>query len=278
MKKFVYTILALTVVATLAWAATVRRETVRWDFINGIRAFSVTDLSGNTLMGAGANGETVMNGTDGTLTMTRNTSGTVTVTAADDDATAALTVLPGGAAAMGIGGASTTAVTVLTDSTGNGEVVLPAASVGAAEVGSGFLRVVYCGENDENGAVFVGPVPLTTVDPVLADATCDALDSATESTADAIVSVLYALTPKYMACIHDATLGSGETIVYQLRSAEASISGLACTSVEATTGCEIALPTASAVALNATSAVSITQTSNNADADESKCVVYYAVN
>lgn len=61
------------------------------------------------------NGESVSAATDGQFTFTRDTPGTVTVTAADDDATAALTVLPGGAAALTLGGASTTGVSVVSD-------------------------------------------------------------------------------------------------------------------------------------------------------------------
>jgi hypothetical protein len=81
-----------------------------------------------------ANSESITNGTDGQFTMTRNDAGTVTVTAADNNAVADLTILPGGAAAMTIGGASTTALTVTTDSTGTAEVVLPTDAISAGEI------------------------------------------------------------------------------------------------------------------------------------------------
>lgn len=61
------------------------------------------------------NNNTISAATDGTFLLNRNESGTVTVTASDDDATAALSVLPGGAAALTLGGASTTNVTVNSD-------------------------------------------------------------------------------------------------------------------------------------------------------------------
>lgn len=75
-------------------------------------------------------GPNVSTGTGGTFTVKRSDAGTVTVTAADDDATAALTVLPGGAAAMTVGGASATKVDVITDGgtvTIDGSITTPAA-------------------------------------------------------------------------------------------------------------------------------------------------------
>ena len=63
----------------------------------------------------GANGETITNTPDGTFLFSRDDAGTVTITAADDDATAALTILPGGAAAMILGGPTTLSVAIDTD-------------------------------------------------------------------------------------------------------------------------------------------------------------------
>lgn len=257
-------------------AVTVRTETVRWDFVNGIRAASVTDLSGNTLVGAGANGETITNGTDGQFTLTRDESGTVTVTAADDDSTAALTIKPGGAAAFVLGGTSTTAITLTTDSTGNAEVVLPTGSVGSTEVGMGFVQVVFCGQNDENGTIYFAPTPLTSARPALADATCDGNDNATETTADAPVVVSYTLTPKFMTCITNATLGTGESMVLTLDAATVA-TAMTCTIGEAATTCEFASATASQIAANTALALKAVETSNNSD-DDTFCVVTFAVN
>lgn len=52
---------------------------------------------------------------DDTFDFTRNDTGVVTITASDNDVTADLTVLPGGAAALTLGGANTTSVAVTTD-------------------------------------------------------------------------------------------------------------------------------------------------------------------
>lgn len=84
-----------------------------------------------------AEGDYISVATDDTFDFTRNDAGTVTITASDDDAIAALTVVPGGAAALTLGGASTTAITLTTDSTGDAEVVLPNDSIGPDEMASG---------------------------------------------------------------------------------------------------------------------------------------------
>lgn len=81
-----------------------------------------------------ANSESLNTDTDAVFDFTRNDAGVVTITASDDNATAALTVLPGGAAAMILGGASMTSLTVTTDGTGTGEVALPLQSIAGAEM------------------------------------------------------------------------------------------------------------------------------------------------
>lgn len=222
------------------------------------------------------NAETIANSTDGSFTLGRNDAGTVTVVAADNDATAALTVQPGGAAALTLGGASMTAMTVTSDGTGNAEVVLPNASVGSAELGGVGLRVAYCGQNDENNIIYQGPVGITAIEPALADATCDALDNGTEATADVVLSAGLALSAKYMRCTTAATLAAGESIIAQLRDDTADVTGVTCTIGEAATECEVLVPTASAIAAASATAMKVTQSSNNAD-DDLKCVVLYQV-
>lgn len=79
-----------------------------------------------TIGGASSGALRLNSGTNGTVLLGRTDAGTVTVTAADDNATAALSVLPGGAAAMVLGGASTTTITVSTD---GGDIVLDGAVI-----------------------------------------------------------------------------------------------------------------------------------------------------
>jgi collagen type VII alpha len=68
----------------------------------------------------------------GTITLNKTTSGGVTLTSSDDDATASLSVLPGGAAAMVLGGASCTGITMTTD---GGSVVVDGSLNGVAPAG-----------------------------------------------------------------------------------------------------------------------------------------------
>ncbi len=91
-------------------------------------------VQADTTVSFSTNGDSVNNTADDTFDFTREDAGTVTITASDDDATAALAILPGGAAALTLGGASTTAITLTTDGTGNGELSLPADSIGDADI------------------------------------------------------------------------------------------------------------------------------------------------
>lgn len=75
-------------------------------------------------------GPNVSTGTGGAFTIKRSDAGTVTVTAADDNATAAMTVTPGGAALLTLGGASATSIDMTTDGgtvTIDGSITTPAA-------------------------------------------------------------------------------------------------------------------------------------------------------
>lgn len=168
--------------------------------------------------------------------------------------------------------------TVITGSTtaGNASLVLPGSSVGAAELAAGYLRVAYCGQLVENGEVFLGAPALTTVEPVLADATCDGLDSATEATADVVLSATLALYPRYMRCVLNGTLGADETLTAQLRDDTANVTGVTCSMAEAQTTCEVATPTAAAIAAGSATAVEANEASDNSD-DDLKCIVIYAI-
>lgn len=93
------------------------------------------EVSRSSIPGTGpitfADGESVSSGVDGTITMGRDTSGVVTVTAADDNAVAALTILPGGAAPFTLGGATTQGLTIKDDGTG---ITLNRATTGTVTV------------------------------------------------------------------------------------------------------------------------------------------------
>jgi hypothetical protein len=109
---------------------------------------STTITNDLTVSGAditGANSESINIGTtDGTFLLKRNDAGTVTLTANDNDTTAAMSILPGGAAGLTLGGGSMTALTVTTDGTGDAEVVLPNNSIGPNELQSSGQTDEYC--------------------------------------------------------------------------------------------------------------------------------------
>lgn len=257
--------------------------TIKYIFKNGITVsggavdFSgASSVTGDLTVFEGENGETIANSTDDFFIFTREDAGIVTLSCADTDATAGCTYDAGGASPIVVGSADVTSVTVTTDSTGNAEVVLPSASIGAAELGGATLRYSYCGQNAENGTIYVGGPVLTAVEPTLADATCDGFDNATEGTADIVLSAGLALTPKYMRCILNGTLGAAETVVFQLRDDTANVTGVTCSLAVGETVCEVLTPTASAIAAGSATAVSVVQSSDNSD-DDSKCVVLYQV-
>lgn len=161
-------------------------------------------------------------------------------------------------------------------STAKAAVTLPAGALSGADFAGATLRVAYCGQLEENGEVFLGAETPSTIEPTLADSTCDANDSTNEATADVVLSTTLALYPKYMYCTANGTLGAGETLTAQLRDDTANVTGVTCSMAEAETTCEVATPSASAVAASSTSAVEANEASNNSD-DDLKCIVLYAV-
>jgi len=95
---------------------------------------AVDASAANILNAINIGANNIQTGTGGTVTFARSDAGIVTLTAVDDDATAAITLDAGGAAAIVIGSADVTTFTVTTDGTGTGEVVLPGSSIDAAEI------------------------------------------------------------------------------------------------------------------------------------------------
>ena len=99
------------------------------------------------------NGESISGATASTITFGRSDAGALTLTCKDTDATCALTVLPGGAAALILGGASTTAATVTVNATGTAAVVLPNGAIGALELdadivdGTALADTITCDAN-----------------------------------------------------------------------------------------------------------------------------------
>lgn len=274
-KWFVSGSLLLLALGTVVYSQSVRRETVLWNFVNGIQIAGVgLSQDGLSLL---ANGESISNATDGTITLGRDDAGTVTVTAADDDATAALTILPGGAAALTLGGSSTTSVTVTADGAQDADFVVPANSVGGGEVSGVRMDLIFCGQAAENGTIYLSPAAGVNgvdlgdgVDYSISSAACDGLDGATESTQDLIIFPEVAAKVMGMYCQQAGAeaLGAGETIVLSVRSGELELTpAITCTISEGQRGCRTLTGSTTDIAANATWAVKAVMTSNNTDQD-----------
>lgn len=245
-----------------------------WD--SGITSASPTTLSaagGLTL----ANSESLNTDTDATFDFTRNDAGTVTITASDNDATAALVISPGGAADMVMGGASTTNITLSTDSTGDGEVLLPAGSVSGTEIANATLlpaddlypnrgRFTVCGDATTVNAntVYYGPsTAIVTSATVGLARTCNttAAGSTTEATADEPAYVATAFQVIGLDCIN---ADSGVTLTYTTRSAGAATTPSIVASIadNILQGTGTGGPTTTAIASGATFAIAVASASD----------------
>ncbi|MDP3685509.1 MAG: hypothetical protein Q8R32_01625, partial [bacterium] len=127
------------------------------------------------------NAETIDNNTDGTINLTATTLQLTGTTFTGNGAT---TYDAGGAAAIVVGSADVTALTVTTDSTGDAEVVLPAGSISGAEILDATILTGDIGTdtilagNIAAGAVATSEILDGTID-------ADDLDQATEDGAPA---------------------------------------------------------------------------------------------
>jgi hypothetical protein len=232
--------------------------------------------TGNLVVGGTSSGTLRVNsGTNGTVLLGRSDAGTVTVTAADDDATAALTVLPGGAAALVLGGASTTSVTITADGAQNADLVVPANSIGGGEVSGVRFDLIFCGQADENGTIYLSPaagINGATIGarPELAGATCDGLDGAVEATQDIVIFPNNAFKVMGMYCMQNGAevLGAAETMIFTMRSAAADLTPtVTCTISAGETGCASLVGSTTNVAAGATVAMKLVMSSNNTDQD-----------
>jgi hypothetical protein len=138
--------------------------------------------------------------------------------------------------------------------------------------------VILCGDQANNGEIFFGPalgsIDGTYTDSSIASTACDALDDATEATADeAIGFANQALTVYGMVCEVSGSGSNGVTIT--ARSAEANLSpSLACTIATTETTCAAALATPATVAAGATIAVSVVNT-EDLSLQDGWCKLYF---
>ena len=102
-----------------------------------IGSADVTNVTVNSDVGLtfANNSDSLNNLVDAVFDFTRNDAGTVTLTCSDDDAVCAMIYDAGGAAAIQVGSADVTVITLQTDDTGDGtDLVLPAQSVNGSEI------------------------------------------------------------------------------------------------------------------------------------------------
>lgn len=179
---------------------------------------------------------------------------------------------------LGAAGDPPASVTVNSDDTGDAELTIPTNSVGTTERVGTIDTFVTCGQLDENGTIYFGPATGSWLhdgtDYSLGSTICDGLDDATEATADDILLVSTSIKVHGFFCHFSGTLGSGETIAFTARSAEADIATtdgaattLTCTISEAEDSCVATAGSTTSIADNATIAMQAVMTSDNADDD-----------
>ncbi len=240
------------------------------------------DTGGNLILGGD---DTLSIGiTDDTVIFGRSESGTGTYTCEDDDANAECIFAGGGIGISTLGTSSNVSAQILTDGTGDAELAVPENSIGPDEVAVMHDRVIFCGEADENGTIYYGPAVTefgggtSAITYTIAAAGCDALDNATEGTADAPIMTNVAFKVTGLFCKQDGTLASGEAITFTVRSATADLTPtVTCVVGEGETDCRSLTGSTTDVAAGATVAVKAVQTSNNGDGDNHWCKVYIAL-
>ena len=89
-----------------------------------------------------------------------------------------------------IGSANNNTVNLTTDATGDAELVVPENSIGPDELAVMVDQVIFCGQNANNSTIYGGPIVAFlggdyTASGAIGGTVCDALDNATEATADA---------------------------------------------------------------------------------------------
>jgi len=226
---------------------------------------------------------------DNAITITRADSGSVSFTCADDDTDALCIYDSGGAAAVQVGSGDTTSVTVVTDSTGDDEVILPNSTIGPDEVGANMLVWgIFCGDLPNNttnytspvtgyasGPFYAGGLTANDLDYTLAGTGCAAEDNTTEATADEVMFADVAAKVVGMYCQVTGSGSNGVTL-HVRTAAGATTPDVTCTIATATTGCFAATPTTTDIAAGATVAVSAVTTEDLSTQDY-WCMVQFAL-
>lgn len=258
----------LVVLAVLAASVTARAEDTRYIAVDTV---SYTYADPITL----ESGDSITNATDATFDFTRDDAGGVTLTCSDNDAVCLLTVLPGGAEALVLGGASTTSITLTTDSTGSGELVLGAGAIDGTEILDGTITLpdfaynsradfTICGDATTvtNNTVYYGPSGTIAANYGRA---CDitAVGNVTEATADDPPFGLEQITVAQVVGMDCLLNDPGATVSLTLRSAAAATTpSVTCSVADNERGCVADVQTTTAISLADTVAVAAASTSD----------------
>ena len=169
--------------------------------------------------------------------------------------------------------------TTITGTSGsqNSAVVLPPNSIGGGEVSGMPIDLVFCGQADEAGTIYLSPAAGVNgvdfadgVDYSISGTACDGLDGATEATQDLVIfpEVAFKVMGMYCQQAGAEALGAGETMVFTLRAAAADLTpSVTCTISEAQRGCRSLTGTTTNITANAAVAMKLVQTGNNSDQD-----------
>jgi hypothetical protein len=216
---------------------------------------------------AGDNSDTCQVGaTDATFVCSRNNSGAFTFAGADDGGAADTVYDTSGAGAITVGSADVTAVTVTTDGSGTGELVLPSDSVGPGELTyAGRAQFTICGDATtvNNNTIYYGPdMAVVSSATVGLNRKCDttAAGNATEATADAPAFTALAFQVSAMEC---QQADANASLSFTLRTAAGATSpSVTCSTVDNDLGCVADVQTTTAIASGATVAVAVASTSD----------------
>lgn len=133
--------------------------------------------------------------------------------------------------------------------------------------------VILCGQADENGTIYYGPATAVfggdgSASYAMSSTGCDALDNATEGTADAPIMTNVAFKVTSLYCKQSGTLGSGEAVTFTVRSAAADTTPvISCVIGEGETDCRSLTASTTDIAAGATIAIKAVQASDNSDDD-----------
>jgi hypothetical protein len=132
--------------------------------------------------------------------------------------------------------------------------------------------LILCGQQANNGTIYGGPalgiLDGTGTDSSIGGTACDALDSATEATADAPVGITTGGTIKIYGMVCEVSSSGSNGVTLTARSGAADLStSMTCTIAAGATGCVDMLASPVAIASTATVAMKVVNTEDLSTGD-----------